>query len=82
MDALFSMSMQDVLDTVVVTAEVRAALLEREGTLGEMLKVVELLENPKRGSQLSKSLKAIGLSVKQVREIELEAFSWVNELVA
>jgi EAL and modified HD-GYP domain-containing signal transduction protein len=82
MDALFSMSMHDVLDTVVVTAEVRAALLEREGTLGEMLKVVELLENPKRGSQLSKSLKAIGLSVKQVREIELEAFSWVNELVA
>jgi EAL and modified HD-GYP domain-containing signal transduction protein len=82
MDALFSMSMHDVLDTVVVTAEVRVALLEREGTLGEMLKVVELLENPKRGSQLSKSLKAIGLSVKQVREIELEAFSWVNELVA
>jgi EAL and modified HD-GYP domain-containing signal transduction protein len=82
MDALFSMSMQDVLDTVAVAPEVRAALLEREGSLGEMLKIVELLENPKRGAQLGKSLKAIGLSVKEMREIELEAFSWVNELVA
>jgi EAL and modified HD-GYP domain-containing signal transduction protein len=82
MDALFSMSMHDVLETVVVAPEVRAALLEREGVLGEMLKIIELLENPKRGSQLSKSIKAIGLTVKEVREIELEAFSWVNQLVA
>ncbi len=82
MDALFSMSMQDVLDTVVVAPDVRAALLEREGTLGEMLRIVELLENPKRGPQLSKSIKAIGLTVKEVREIELEAFSWMSELVA
>jgi len=82
MDALFSMSMQDVLDTVVVAPDVRAALLERGGVLGEMLNVVELLENPKRGSQLGKSLKALGLSVKDVREIEIEAFSWVNELVS
>jgi EAL and modified HD-GYP domain-containing signal transduction protein len=82
MDALFSMSMHDVLETVVVAPEVRAALLERAGVLGEMLKIIELLENPKRGSQLSKSIKAIGLTVKEVREIELEAFSWVNQLVA
>ncbi len=80
MDALFSMSMQDILETVVVPEEVRAALLAREGVFGEMLKVVELLENPKRGSQLGKSLKQLGMTVKQVREVELQAFSWVNEL--
>lgn len=82
MDALFSMSMSDILGSVAVAPDVRAALLERDGMLGEMLRIVELLENPKRGPQLSKSLKAIGLSVKEMREIELEAFSWVNELVA
>jgi EAL and modified HD-GYP domain-containing signal transduction protein len=82
MDALFSMSMADILESVAVAPEVRAALLEREGHLGEMLKIVELVENPKRGAQLNKSLKAIGLSVKEMREIELEAFSWVNEMVA
>jgi EAL and modified HD-GYP domain-containing signal transduction protein len=82
MDALFSMSMHDILDTVFVVPEVRAALLEREGALGEMLKVIELVENPKRGSPLGKALKTIGLSVKDMREIELEAFGWVNQLVA
>jgi EAL and modified HD-GYP domain-containing signal transduction protein len=82
MDTLFSMSMHDILQTVLVAPDVRAALLGREGALGEMLKVIELLENPKRGSQLSKSLKALGLSVKDMRDIELEAFGWVNELVA
>ena len=82
MDALFSMAMADILESVAVAPEVRAALLEREGHLGEMLKIVELVENPKRGAQLNKSLKAIGLSVKEMREIELEAFSWVNEMVA
>ena len=81
MDALFSMSMDDVLVTLNVAPDVRAALLQREGTLGDMLRVVELLENPKRGPQLGKLVKGLGLTVKQVREIELEAFSWVNELV-
>ena len=81
MDALFSMSMDDVLVTLNVAPDVRAALLQREGTLGDMLRVVELLENPKRGPQLGKLVKSLGLTVKQVREIELEAFSWVNELV-
>ncbi len=81
MDALFSMSMHDILETVAVAPDVRAALLEREGALGDMLKIVELLESPKRGMQLGKLLKGLGISVKEMREIELDAFSWVNELV-
>ncbi len=81
MDALFSMSMRDILNTVVVADEVRAALLEREGVLGEMLKVVELVDNPKRGTELARALKALGLSATVMREIEMEAFGWVNELV-
>ena len=80
MDALFSMSMHDILDTVVVADEVRAALLEREGEFGEMLKVVELLETAPCGRELTPALKRVGLTVKQLREIELAAFDWVNEL--
>ncbi|MES2322809.1 MAG: EAL domain-containing protein [Pseudomonadota bacterium] len=82
MDALLSMSMADILDTVAVADEVREALLLRAGPLGDMLRIVQLLENPKRGQPLGKSLKTLGLAVRQVREIELEAFGWVNELVA
>lgn len=82
MDALLSTSMQDILSTVAVPPEVRAALLERGGPLGQLLKVVELLENADCGAELGTLLKPLGLSVQQVREIELEAFAWVNQLVA
>ena len=80
MDALFSRSMEDILETVAVPGEVRVALLERTGQLGDLLRIVELVENPKRGSQMSKLLKQHGLSIKQVREIEVAAFAWVGEL--
>jgi c-di-GMP phosphodiesterase len=80
MDALFSMAMADILATVAVPGEVRAALLERSGEFGTMLKVVELLENPAEGPALRKLLKSLGLTVGQMREIELAAFEWVNEL--
>ncbi|MGZ9046141.1 MAG: EAL and HDOD domain-containing protein [Telluria sp.] len=80
MDALFSMSMDDILKTVVVPDEVRKALLAREGKFGAMLRVVELLENPTEGAALAKILKRLGLTVPQIRDIELRAFEWVNEL--
>lgn len=79
-DALFSMSMEDILKTVVVPEEVRNALLKREGEFGEMLRVVELLENPTEGAALARSLKRLGLTVPQIRDIEMRAFEWVNEL--
>jgi EAL and modified HD-GYP domain-containing signal transduction protein len=80
MDALFSMSMHDILENVEVASEVRAALLARGGEFGMMLKVVELLEGAQGGKPLAAALKKLGLTVKQVREIELEAFDWVREL--
>ena len=80
MDALFSMPMEQVMATVHVPDDVRAALLKREGVLGDMLNVVELVESPKRGSPLGKALKSLGLTVRDMREIELAAFEWVNEL--
>jgi c-di-GMP phosphodiesterase len=80
MDVLFSMHMADILETVTVADEVRQALLAREGPYGEMLKVVELLESPVKGTPLGKVVRKLGLTVGQVRAIELQAFEWVNEL--
>jgi EAL and modified HD-GYP domain-containing signal transduction protein len=79
-DALFSMSMEDILNTVDVAGEVRAALLEREGEYGEMLNVVELVEKAKGGRALSAALRHLDLTVKELREIELGAYEWINEL--
>lgn len=79
-DALFSMPLQDILDTVDVADDVRAALLERQGEYGDMLKVVEVVEKAKPGRSLSAALRPLGISVKDFREIEMAAFEWLNEL--
>jgi EAL and modified HD-GYP domain-containing signal transduction protein len=80
MDALFALPMHEILEKVDAADEVRAALLGREGDFGIMLKVVEMLERAQGGRPLSAALKKLRLTVKQVREIELEAFEWVREL--
>lgn len=79
-DALFSMPMADILDNVELADDVRAALLQREGSFGAMLDVVERLEAADTGKQFTAALRRLGLTSKQVREIELEAFDWVREL--
>jgi EAL and modified HD-GYP domain-containing signal transduction protein len=80
-DALFSMPMADILDNVELASDVRAALLERAGDLGAMLDVVERLEKADTGRCFTQALRRLGLTSKQVREIELAAFDWVSELV-
>jgi EAL and modified HD-GYP domain-containing signal transduction protein len=80
-DALFSMPMADILDNVELAPDVRAALLERAGDLGAMLDVVERLEKADTGRCFTQALRRLGLTSKQVREIELAAFDWVSELV-
>jgi EAL and modified HD-GYP domain-containing signal transduction protein len=80
-DALFSMPMADILDNVELADDVRAALLERTGDLGAMLDVVERLEKADTGREFTQALGRLGLSSKQVRDIELAAFDWVRVLV-
>jgi EAL and modified HD-GYP domain-containing signal transduction protein len=82
MDALFSVPMRDILDKVEVSADVRAALLERAGEYGAMLRVAEELEGAQCKRTLAAALDTLGLSARQVRAIELAAFGWVGELGA
>lgn len=81
MDALFSMSMLEVLATVQVADEVRAALLERAGDFGLMLQLAEALENTRNdGVVLAQALRDLNLTGAELREIQLAAFEWANEL--
>jgi EAL and modified HD-GYP domain-containing signal transduction protein len=79
-DALFEVPMKEILDRVEVADEVRAALLAREGEFGVMLRVAELLESAECGKGLNAALKKLGLTVKEMREMELAAFQWVQGL--
>jgi EAL and modified HD-GYP domain-containing signal transduction protein len=80
MDALLSIPMATILDRVDVSQDVKAALLDRAGDLGAMLIVAEELEGKECGRRLKRALDKLGLSGKQIREIELVAFHWVREL--
>jgi EAL and modified HD-GYP domain-containing signal transduction protein len=82
MDALFSVPMRDILDKVEVSEDVRAALLQRSGEYGAMLRVAEELEGAQNNHALAAAMETLGLSAKQVREIEVAAFGWVGELGA
>jgi len=80
MDALFAVPMHEILERVEVSGEVRAALLERAGDYGAMLQVAEELEGKQCTRALSQALERLGLTTRQLREIELAAFDWVQEL--
>jgi EAL and modified HD-GYP domain-containing signal transduction protein len=80
MEALLSIPMAGILDRVDVAQEVKGALLDRAGDYGAMLSVAEELEGKQCGRSLARALDRLGLSVKQIREIELAAFNWVREL--
>jgi EAL and modified HD-GYP domain-containing signal transduction protein len=82
MDALLSIPMATILERVDVSQDVKAALLDRAGDLGAMLTVAEELEGKECGRRLRRALDKLGLSGKQIREIELAAFDWVRELGA
>jgi EAL and modified HD-GYP domain-containing signal transduction protein len=82
MDALFGVPMREILDKVDLSRDVRAALLERDGDYGAMLSIAESLEHGGPGRDLGAALGRLGLSVKQVRDIELAAFGWVRDLGA
>jgi EAL and modified HD-GYP domain-containing signal transduction protein len=81
-DALLAIPMSAILERVEVSQEVKAAMLERAGDFGAMLSVAEELEGKQCGRGLARALDRLGLSVKQIREIELAAFDWVRGLGA
>lgn len=79
-DAMFSVPMAEILEKTEVPDEVRDALLHREGDLGLMLTIAEQVEGKQCGRRLNDALRQLGVSVKEMREIELAAFEWVEGL--
>lgn len=81
MDAMFSMSIADVLGTVALPTEVSDALLTRNGELGIMLRIVESIEiNHYRTNALTSLLRQVNLTPGDLTDIEIEAFEWVEKL--
>ncbi|RFP20170.1 EAL domain-containing protein [Duganella sp. BJB488] len=79
MDTLFSIHMRDVLESVNVLDEVRAALLHRSGDYGSMLNLIEHIERDRDGKQLAQLLHQLALTPAELYDIQLAAIEWVTE---
>ena len=79
-NALLGMPMTEILGSMPVHAEVRAALVERSGNLGAMLSLVEALEEADLIG-IEKALDRVpGLQHGQVMGLQIEAMRWANSI--
>lgn len=79
MDALFDVPMAKILDQAHVADEVRDALLARRGFYGDMLNLVESVEQVKAADP-APLLKKLTLSIEEFYELQLEAFKWSDRI--
>lgn len=79
MDTLFSIHMREVLESVNVLDEVRAALLHRAGDYGAMLSLIEHIERGRDGKVLAQMLQQLDLKPAELYTIQLAAIEWVTE---
>jgi len=79
MDTLFSIHMRDVLESVNVLDEVRAALLHRSGDYGSMLSLIEHIERNRDGQLLAQMLHQLELTPAELYAIQLAAIEWVTD---
>jgi EAL and modified HD-GYP domain-containing signal transduction protein len=77
LDALMDMPMEKTLEALPLSAEVEAALLERQGPMGEVLDCVVAYERADWGR-----LAALDLPPAAIRRAYLDAIAWVDEVEA
>jgi EAL and modified HD-GYP domain-containing signal transduction protein len=78
MDALFSIKMDELLESIHVPDEVSEALLHRAGIFGDVLMLIELIEMARGGEELTSLLDKVGIELPDLYETQLNAYEWVN----
>jgi EAL and modified HD-GYP domain-containing signal transduction protein len=75
---LLASPLQNILETLPVAADVRSALLAREGELGSLLALVEALEMADLAT-IERALDRVpGLEHGRVIGLQVEAMRWAN----
>jgi EAL and modified HD-GYP domain-containing signal transduction protein len=81
MDTLFGLPMEKILAQIKVADDVSKALLFRKGIFGDMLKLVEYIENVEEaGPLVVPLLKKLRLSSDQFYALQLTAFEWSDKV--
>jgi len=79
MDVLFGIPMQDILEQIPVSDEIRLALLQRRDFFGELLQLAENLEQS--DDDVLPALKGLAISGDDMVELEMSAFQWSDNVV-
>ncbi|MCW5626661.1 MAG: EAL domain-containing protein [Burkholderiales bacterium] len=80
--ALLGLPLSEILTTLPVPDEVRAALMDREGILGEYLRLVELVEQTDADGISTLLARTPGLDAPAVNDAFLKAIEWANALTS
>lgn len=81
MDTLFGQPMTALLAQIVVSDDVRQALLERTGFFGDLLDLAETIERiDESGERMLPILERLHLTPEAVNAMQLLAFEWSNQL--
>lgn len=75
LDALYEISMDQIVDSLNLSDEVSRALLRHEGYLGQLLMLATKLERSEFIT-VQNILNALSISLDQLIEAQLEAFNW------
>ena len=78
-DAIMHRDRSELVAELGVDAEIASAILDRDGMLGELLRVCEALETG-RFDQLARLLDGLGLAPDHLAHAQREAYAWFREL--
>ncbi len=78
--ALLGVPLSDVLKTLPLPDEVRLALLDRSGTLGDMLRLVELVEQTDVPAIAAMLSRIPSLEATTVNKAYVDAIEWANRI--
>ena len=78
-DLLFETSMEEILDHLNLTEDIRGALIAREGSLGGLLQMLEKLERNEFGAVLQ-LLDIYDLTTEELLTAQMSSIGWANGL--
>ncbi len=81
LDALLDAPMKDILQQIIVSDEVEAALLQHKGRYGDMLTLIKHCEQDD-SSKVLPILQGLGLAVDDLRLMQQQAYEWSNAVLS
>ncbi|MGA1847659.1 EAL and HDOD domain-containing protein [Deferribacter abyssi] len=77
-DVLFSMPKEELLNNISVSDEIKLSVLNYEGFLGELLRIVEQSDKEEDITEIENSL---GLTLDHITDAKLKSYKWFYTLV-